>query len=205
VDPSLRAHIRNRTSRSIKSKAQIPFALCVVASYLILLFLYAPYIRKIDDQLHQLVQVDLICLLTYAYLESTAYEDATLDPLIDNLISSLLIIVTVCLFILFLIRAFQLVRGIVWYFKRKQAHSIDDRLSDYGRDSVVSNDGRKGSNDTQSSLEQPTIGGGEDDPHEHSSAERNSLPNRPAIALADQVSPPLHTQSSSTNDLHNVL
>jgi len=112
----------------IPQDIQIPFALSIVGLYIITILWFDPYVRTVDDQCHQLVQVELICLLVYAYLEEIVYLNGSTNPLIDNLISSLLIILTILLFVYFVFRGFQIIRAVLWYYKRKQVENVEKRL-----------------------------------------------------------------------------
>jgi len=112
----------------IPQDAQIQFALCVVCFYLMTILWLGPYIRRIDDQLHQLVQVELICLLVHAFLEEIVYLDGQQNNAVDTLISILLISITLLLFLFFLYKSIQAIRDIVWFYRRKQVESVEARM-----------------------------------------------------------------------------
>jgi len=97
------------------SNVQMPIALCWITSYLGLILLRTPYIRKGDDRLHQFVLVQLYCIIYVAYI----LVDNGNNPLGESsdLALSIILILGVCgLILLFLVTAgvsiTKLLRGI---------------------------------------------------------------------------------------------
>jgi len=119
----------------IPQDGQMAFALCVVCAFLVAILLCDPYIRDVDGQLHMLVQVDLISLCFYAYLLESIYTSTGLDPLLDNILSALLVTLTVILFFVFLWIALRGLRKFLWWFRRKDLKSLAERADKSDADS----------------------------------------------------------------------
>jgi len=101
-------------------------SLIASGSYLILILVWAPYVRKGDDQLHLFAQVELILTLAFGYtLSSVAAHD--LDSAADGVMSAILISLILGLFILFAYRAFWLIRDMIRDTQRKRASKLWDR------------------------------------------------------------------------------
>ena len=64
----------------------------VAACYLVLVLVISPFVRKSDDRLHQLMQVEIVMLIFAAYLSQTVYFEG-LDENVDIILSILLIAV----------------------------------------------------------------------------------------------------------------
>jgi len=96
------------------SVAQIPVGLCWNTSFSILILLNHPYLRKGDDRLHLLGQIEIFLLMYMGYILT---QGITYDTRTNVLLSMVCIILTILLPMLFLIQSFLFARS----FLRKVA------------------------------------------------------------------------------------
>lgn len=108
------------------SSAQLPVALTILIAHLMVILINAPYTRKGDDRLHQLVQIVLFLMILAAYtLEAEeSYGDAT-----DVLLTVLFVFMTISIFFFFI---GQVLRVIIKYENPlfEFSHSIGISRSD---------------------------------------------------------------------------
>jgi hypothetical protein len=88
-------------------EVQLPLAICIAAAYLIVILLTNPYIRKGDDRLHMVAQIELMCLFMSGHLLNIL---PPLNAVNEGLMSFLLLCMTLGFLIWFCIttwRTFQ--------------------------------------------------------------------------------------------------
>jgi len=111
--------------------AQMPVAMVIVTGYLMVLLATRPYIRKGDDRLHQFAQVEIFLLLMAG---NNFNSQDTPDPLMDDVMSVVLIL-AFCVFILFfLIQCYVNLRKIIG--RRCFGEEREKKVKDPTRDTI---------------------------------------------------------------------
>jgi hypothetical protein len=97
---------------------QMPFGMAVIILYLMVILFRSPYIRKGDDRLHLIVQVELFLFLQSAYT-LYAHKDDLKDPATDALLSALLIGLCILALLIALLMAALTIRKLFLKKERK--------------------------------------------------------------------------------------
>jgi len=112
-------------------QVKLPAAMSITTSYTMLILVRRPYLRKADDTLHLLAQVELLLLLMAAHILSVLNR-RTLDLATDIALGSMLIVLSCAFVVFFVIRSFWLLRKIFRNRQRDKALDIERRTRSLG-------------------------------------------------------------------------
>jgi len=105
----------------------IPAGLVVEAIYIIILLIQTPYLRKADDRLQMLAQVDIFLLLTVQRTYSVVGAPLPGSD-VDIALSAFLILLSILVFCIFLWNVVTYIRSAVWNMRRKIQEKQDQRV-----------------------------------------------------------------------------
>lgn len=121
--------------------AQLPSAMAVISTYTISILLIQPYIRKGDDRLHLLANVEILLLLLSAFvLLESEKDNGTLDERTDILASAVLIMLTCGFIVAFLLISGLNIKKIVRNVQRKNAQEKHENEFGTGTELVAFHD-----------------------------------------------------------------
>jgi len=149
------------------STAQVQVALVWNTMFTMVLLLIQPYLRKGDDRLHQIAQIEIYALILMAY--TLTHPLQPFDPTTDALLSAILILITLCFLIYFIVQATLGIRKLLNEYAKKRMTTLDDRVDDQekqreaklmskamvGKNREDYSHGSQGSQHSQHSEEQP--------------------------------------------------
>eukprot|EP00456_Euglypha_rotunda_P038213 TRINITY_DN2933_c0_g2_i12.p1 TRINITY_DN2933_c0_g2~~TRINITY_DN2933_c0_g2_i12.p1 ORF type:complete len:156 (+),score=11.96 TRINITY_DN2933_c0_g2_i12:114-581(+) len=141
-----------------------------------------PYIRKWDDRLHNLAQVELFLLLLSAWVLQQNYS-AGLDGLTDILLSLVLILLVLSVAVGFIIRCVFFFRRALWRYKRKVMAKFMEREEDEPGSGGGSGESQRGSVESSSNPS---------DEHEGSQLPLTRVSSATSSNVHVPVSPPPH-------------
>jgi len=116
--------------------AQMPVGIAVVGCYTMALLICSPYIRKGDDKLHLISQVEILCLLIAGHVFSTNF--LKFDRTMDIVMSVILIIAFLSFILYFVLQCVQALRKLWKDRFRKNVNqtnkdlTIDDNTTEMG-------------------------------------------------------------------------
>jgi len=116
-------------------KAQMPIAMVWLVCYMILILRRFPYIRKGDDrlQLFALTEIFLVILTGFILVDLQLDENKTLSNSDDDLMSAVLITLTIALFIMFVVMAIRAVMKLIDYTRLKQLTAKNEEIERISR------------------------------------------------------------------------
>jgi len=102
---------------------QMPVGMVAITIYIISILTLRPYVRRGDDQLQllALTEIFLLMLAGLVLQRNTGAAAAQLDPIVDILLSILLIATTICIMLGFLLMGIRYVR-LMYYARLRQLH-----------------------------------------------------------------------------------
>src|SRR5262249_38540827 len=106
---------------------QMPFALVWTTGYLIIILLWPPFVRKVDDRLQLFTVIELFLVQFCANMLVYSNTD-TLDPTADLTMSVILIAITVGVLVLFIVMAGINLRKLCRGVQRAQAHKRSESI-----------------------------------------------------------------------------
>lgn len=103
-------------------EAQLPIGMSAVVLYLMLLLYLSPYLRKHDDILHALVQVEILLIIMVGFVFQSQPSGSAYSDFDDVVISLALIVVTAVVFVGFIGFMFRTVGkwAVDWWRKRQE-------------------------------------------------------------------------------------
>jgi len=127
----------------------IPAGLVVEAIYIIILLIQTPYLRKADDRLQMLAQVDIFLLLTVQRTYSVVGAPPPGSD-VDIALSAFLILLSILVFFIFLWNVVTYIRSAVWNIRRKIQEKQDQRVQPEPEDDTSHTSGDKNLEDIAS-------------------------------------------------------
>jgi len=117
------------------STFQLPIALIAVIGYLMIILLKSPYVHRVNDRFHMLVQTTLFCiLLSASVLQQT---NQIISGAADILLSTILIILTIWLVLLCLIEIFKTFRNLYRYYQRFTLEKLNSRIEEENQEEAT--------------------------------------------------------------------
>jgi uncharacterized membrane protein YciS (DUF1049 family) len=108
--------------------AQMPLGMFVVTTYLWIILLRQPYLRRDDDMLHLFVQVELYLIVLAGYI-LTSLGTIALDEKTDIILSTVLIMMSVGLLVAFLLMAIMNIRKMIRNRRRRKLKKSRSKMS----------------------------------------------------------------------------